>query len=250
MLSPGLDETPGPMPRAVREEAEMRPGEEVWLRKRRQFWRKLPPSIKAALLTGVSAVGQLRTEIAGTAQVSSMPLVRIADAIWTTPDRKSAINGRATFIRVGQTHFPGVELPATVALSRDQGVTRAILVHEFAHCFHFLTLIVNRMDSGNRAALVLGAPDDVFTHEEFDRNMLVDPAEWFGKEDVNAFLFWNDERLNTISEQMIEQQLHCHLPIEVPTLGFSTEAVAIPEDVIDHIRRLRNSSRARTTGPL
>ena len=218
----------------------MKRSPEVFFRRNRSRWRQLPASIRTALLRGVSEVDQVRTEIARSAQVSSMPLVRIIDAIWSNPARNASVDGRSTFIRVGGRDFAGVELPAQVVVCGDDGVIRTILVHEFAHCFHYLTLIVNLVDSGQGDSLDLSGPHDVFTHEEFDRQMLVDPADWFGVEDANAFAFWNDKRLKVVTERMLELELPRFLPVEVPLSKFSAQEVAIPVDVMEHIRRLRD----------
>ena len=72
-----------------------------------------------------------------------------------------------------------------------------------------------------------------------DRDLLPDPLDWFGEEDARRFAHWGDSRLKIIHKRMIELDLITGLPVRSPIESFSTESIGIPDDIIAHVRKLR-----------
>jgi hypothetical protein len=124
----------------------------VVFRKNSRRWAKLPASVRTEIMRGVEKVRRIRSEIAIDALVKAMPPVEIADEIWVLPDRSGAINGRAGVVRLGQDTWFGVHLPAPTALCSDRDLLRAILVHEFAHCFFQVKAAIDAADAGSDSA--------------------------------------------------------------------------------------------------
>lgn len=176
-----------------------------------------------------------------------MPPVDIVAAIWCSPDCKNHINGRATLLNRDGEVICGVELDAMVAVSDDNGIVRAVLAHEFTHCFAILTRAVNHVDSGAHGELSLESATDAFTDDRFEEDSLTNPSHWLGPED-SRILHWGDPRLSNIERKALELGLHNYLPVVTPPMKFEADRLSIPEAVIRRIRSLRGGSRGRRTG--
>ena len=212
---------------------------QVVLKKDLLRWPKLPAPVRAALVEGTENIRQLRDEIGRDARVSVMPPVQVVAEIWTDPNRRNSLNGRATVLRVKNSNMIGVQLPAVPVVSRDSAVLRAILVHEFSHCFFMLIRVVNHMDSGGDGTLQLPRTENVFEDQEFDRRMHIDPREWFGAADAQRLMQQFDPLMEGIDEGALELELFHHLPIVTPDSEFGAEKLFVPDDIVEHVRRLR-----------
>lgn len=192
-------------------------------------------------MRGVEKVRRIRSEIAIDALVKAMPPVEIADEIWVLPDRSGAINGRAGVVRLGQDTWFGVHLPAPTALCSDRDLLRAILVHEFAHCFFQVKAAIDAADAGSDSAN-LPRTTDVFSDRAHEDALLVDPHEWFSKADADAFVTWDDSRFDGSGGAALEKALLSladYLPVLTPPMKYKVERLAYPKEVADHVRRLR-----------
>lgn len=218
--------------------------QEVLLERDMRRWRTLPSNIRDALEAGTSSIARLRDSIAADARVREMPLVRVHDVIVMNPERTATAEGSAGFIREGGGDWPVVHIYASAAACSNDRVLRGVLVHEFAHCFHYLAEIVLRSDRGE-TDYTLTEPLDVFRDEAYERETLVDPADWFGANDTAAFFHWHNGALKVIHERMIELRLLEHLPVETSPRGFQAHKILIDECVIAHARLLaRQRSRS------
>jgi len=133
----------------------------------------------------------------------------------------------------------GVQLPAQTALHSNESHVRALLVHEFAHSFYYMTEIVNRADRGLPLSLWDGLSDPF--NDANDRAKLVNPFDWFCKQDAEAFMYHSDHRLNEIDKDLPE--LRGELPVVPPRLDFNVTArFCIEEGIVAHIRRLREAA--------
>lgn len=216
----------------------------AFLTKRKKRWRRLPASIRDEVSLGVKKVGRIRAQIGANAAVKVMPPVEIFDEIWVMPNCEWIIDGRASLVTIdGRTLF-GAQLPATTILLPSDTLIRAILVHEFAHCFHFTTQAIDALDSGRLGeGLRLGANyTGDFADRAQDDALLVNPAEWFGQSDAESLLAWDDSRF-TKAVQQAQVQIICrlkdYLPMKTPTSGFAARGIAYDLAVADHIRKLR-----------
>lgn len=63
--------------------------------------------------------------------------------------------------------------------------------------------------------------------------------DWFGEDDARRFAHWGDSRLKVIHKRMIELDLMTCLPMRSPIESFSTETIRIPDEIIAHVRKLR-----------
>ena len=208
----------------------------VRLRKNLLRWRKLPFGIRQQITVGTDRVAQIRSAIVEAAPVSSMPPVDIVDVGWAAPH--GAIFGKASVLRFGKMNAVGAIIPASTLISvKNDATLRAILVHEFAHCFHMLTQMVKAMDSGSTSVVDIGQ-GDVF-NAEHDRDLQVDPGDWFGVEDVERFVQQGHSALKTPMEAMAKEWIGAGLPTEMPSTRLSVQGqFSIPEEAIAHIRKL------------
>lgn len=213
---------------------------EVFLHRDPNLWSRLPTNIKEALFKGTDDVKRIRGEIARTAQVSSMPLVRILAEVWPHPAGKGFVEGRAGFLLIGGEYYPGITLSARPVVCGDDEVLRSVLLHEFAHCFRRLLLIYQAEDSGIPPT-ELPEPDDLFEDEAYDREMLADPADWFGEEDVRRFVHWSDSKLHVIHRRAAELDMESHLPIGNPVRRFKVTEFVAEDDIEAHVRKLLKS---------
>src|SRR5205823_1169997 len=99
---------------------------------------------------GLTRIRVLRDKISADAKVRYMPPVTVVAAGWSR-DGKHLIHGMAGAWR--NKHVPGgfcigVLVSAGPALSEDEPTVRAVLVHEFAHCFTIAKVIVDNDDLG------------------------------------------------------------------------------------------------------
>lgn len=212
-------------------------GEQVRLSVGPVRWSLLPNTIKQQLLEGTKIIAEIRQEISQAAKVRSMPPVEVLDELWVVPGEAGSIHGRATPLSVNGDNLLGVQLPAQVAVHRERDVIRAILVHEFAHCFSYATKIWHAMEAGETRVEIQKSPD--LNEEEADRALLIKPADWFGEQDARTFAYTQDERLEAVDQELIP--LKRHLQVVTPPLKFSVSGIGLTEDVIEHIKKLRDT---------
>jgi len=206
-------------------------------------WHRLPASIRRGLVTAVNMVSAVRKRMQAEVLVSSLPAVQICDPVWTDPARTGFVDGRATLLQHGTRNVFAIELPAPTALSLNEDRIHAVLVHESGHCFYYATRLVGLMDSGVEPLSFNDSRGDVYTDEAADRARLVTPSDWFTEKVADAFSYWNDPRLNSRGDDTYAWLKH--LRVEEGSGRFAADHVSIPDDWIEHIRRLRLSKEER-----
>lgn len=217
----------------------------VFFAKKNSRWARLPRRHKEELKRAVANVERIRAQIGADAAVSSMPPVQIVDEIWVHPDWSGAIDGRTTPIVVNGSTYFGAQLPAPTILLPDDELIRAVLVHEFTHCFFHMTQVIDAVDAGmSDGVLTLGSDcKDVFSDRDHEDAAMVNPDDWFGRSDAESFLTWHDARFQgPIEEAQIKiiLTLKKYLPVKTPNPNFEASSIVVMQDVADHIRMLRN----------
>lgn len=119
---------------------------EVWLAVGKLAWPQLPLRLKSRFLNGLGRIATLRDQIGAAAAVSSMPPIQVIPELWYDDDRCFAACAGPLTVK-GNTVF-GCTLPAQTATLENEGTLRRVMVHEFCHCFWWLTDEVNARDSG------------------------------------------------------------------------------------------------------
>jgi hypothetical protein len=201
-------------------------------------WARVPDDLKRRFEAGVERIRILRDKIGAEARVTYMPPIAVVAAGWSS-DGKNLIHGMAGAWRDNNNpgrHAIGVLLSAGPALCEDDVTVRAILAHEFGHCFKIATVIVDHNDLGTSLDILRGDPMDQ-TREEL---MLPNPTDWFGQSDV-SLLQWGDERLQPATEEVHELVRQQRIPGEQPP-RVERASFAIPEEWKAHIRSIRQSA--------
>jgi hypothetical protein len=201
----------------------------VWLAGGRLPISADPPL--ARLVKGVERVASIRTEIAHTAKVATMPPVEVVPYIWTR--ERVLICGRVTALRQGDGAYFGVQIPAPTALCTDHAAVRALLVHEFAHWFYIAMRVVNGSESGEKEGGTLDLRNEGLTESDTQINA----QDWFGEEDARQFIQHGD--LTTLSISSQAAGLEEHFYVVSPRLGDTVGSIDISDDVKAHIRSLR-----------
>ena len=164
-----------------------------------------------------------------------MPPVTVLDHILAT--NAATVEGYVGLVAVGNLQFFGSILAAQAVLCTDDAMLRSILVHEFAHCFDRMRRFYDHLDSGAQDVLYLPGGTD----EAQENAALANPADWFGDDDVQSFVRWGHLGA-TIHTRLSEHRLTSHLKVVWidPDNPFEGNiALAIPPEIVDHIRRLR-----------
>jgi len=201
-------------------------------------WSVVPVEVQRRFEAGVERIRVLHGKIAADANVGHMPPVTVAAEGWS-PDGERWIHGMAGAWR--DDNAPGgfslgVLLSAGPALCEDEATVRAVMVHEFAHCFQIARVVVDHND--------LGTPLDVLQGDSMDRErerkLLANPSDWFGPGDVEI-LHWNDERMQPATKEVVDlirsQQILGRQPPLVERASFN-----VPLEWKEHIRRTRRST--------
>src|SRR5262249_31156754 len=144
--------------------------------------------------------------------------------------------GQATHLDLGNDTYLGVRIPAQTATCHDTDPVRAVLVHEFAHCFYFMKAIIDAYDGhvsppANHLDIgaFISAPDDA---------MLPNPSDWFGEADAREFSHSNDRRTQPIEDLI--PSLRLQFLTRTPESRMSLGTVRIADDIRRHIRALRS----------
>ena len=205
-------------------------------------WSGLSRTLRKRLEKGKESVSRIRRLVARESKISTMPPIQIVDEIWagTSALGQGLLGGRATPLKIERDTWFGVEVPAPTVVCKDYSLLRAILVHEFAHCFYYLELAVNQLDSGDTRPLLGPKHADFPDTESWDNATMVDVTDWFCQRDVEDFIQHADPRLNKLDEHIFGGlRLADEFPVVLPSLRFSVAELVVPPDVVDHIRRLR-----------
>jgi hypothetical protein len=215
--------------------------EEVSLRRHPLHWSRLSGPMKVRVVDGLERITRVRARLSESVQVVSLPPVVVHDAVWTGPGLTGLISGRAGPVALGPHVVFGVELPVNVALADDEEAIRAVLLHEFGHCFYYMMKVLLATDAG--ITHLSDVVDDPYTDEAADRARLVDPAEWFTGDAASDFPYWNDPRVEPVLR--IVPTIAEHFRIEPGSSEFETSILTIPNDVIAHVRELQKRQRNR-----
>lgn len=207
-------------------------------------WRRLPKWARKTLQDGVARVEEQHRAIAASAKVQWMPPVDCLSVAWLDPSFSASLDGRATWLRRNGHNVIGVELPAQTLAYRSDRLLRGVLVHEFSHCFRQLEIIVAHLDSGATGMVDFPQTEDVLRDESFEDALHVVPGEWFGPDDVDTFIHWNDERIQDEYGDFIGRWLDADAPYETPDLEFHIEHAVLPEEILAHARTVGRPLRA------
>lgn len=207
---------------------------------RGEFWNTIPPELQARIEGGAERIGRLRGAIGTSAKVREMPSVSIDCAAWVFGDDILVHSAANLWPTTRGGAAIGVAAAAGIAICTDEPIVRAVLVHEFSHCFMIATRIIEHLDSGRAGPLDLrGDPMDRSREDA----MLASGSDWFGDEDAEL-LRWEDRRLReAISKEVVEHVNSGRLPATSPPPGSRGRAV-VPPEWAAHIRLLR-SKRAQ-----
>ena len=212
---------------------------EVWLAVDKLAWSQLPLSLKSRFLDGLERIATLRDQIGAAAAVSSMPPVQVVPELWYDDDR--CFDGCAGPLTVNGNTVFGCTLPAQTAMLEDEGVLRRVMVHEFCHCFWWLTDEVNAMDSGGTTIDTSGLDQN---SDSDDRYQMVDPKDWFGVEDASRMIYSVSPETQRIQDNLMG--LIGSLPERhSPPRRFGLKHVTLPDDVKTHVRKLRMTGTGR-----
>jgi len=186
----------------------------VLLAKHPLRWRSLPISIKTGIIQNLRTVADTRSRIEGDALVAPMPHVQVLDTALVAQIGGGCVHGRTTPIRTkGGWHFVA-QLAAPTILYSTREELRAILVHEFAHCFYFIREMVLASDNGRRMIDRTPAGGSFRTEDE-DRATLEKPSDWFGSADADGFAYWDSPLLRNTRAPDGTRLLRNHTPAEV-----------------------------------
>jgi len=205
----------------------------VWLAGGRLPISADPPL--ARLLKAVERVASIRTDIARTAKVATMPPVEIVPYIWTR--ERVLICGRVTALRQSDGAFFGVQIPAPTALCTDHAAVRALLVHEFAHWFYIATRVVNGSETNGEG----GGTLDLRSEGLAESDTQINAEDWFGEEDARRFIQHGDSTTRSISSQAAGMEKHFY--VVSPRMGATAGNIDISDDIKSHIRSLRIQRR-------
>ena len=184
----------------------------------------MPNRIKMLLKQGTRRIAVVREELSASAKVRSMPPIEAVGEIWMY--EKGTIGARAVPLKIGGRKHLGVQVAAQTIVHSDKSVLRALLVHEYSHCFYTLTELIKRMDDG--LPLIICDQFDP-TSDDHDRDRMADPAEWFSESDVRNFMYHDDPRLNEVDANI--PLLSNYLPTINPDLHCEAKAIVAESDV-------------------
>jgi hypothetical protein len=213
----------------------------VRLRKHPTRWQRVPSSVREALHQGRLRVDRLCEDIARQAGVPNMPPVDIFAEVWMSG--ADLIHGKTGAVeREGKTLF-GAHLPAPTVSQPDDEVLRAILVHEFNHCLAYMVYTAEEFLDGRKISGM--ASLDGLAPAASEEAAMLKPSEWFGRDDAERFLRWEDQRIDAL--EPVAAQLAEVLPVVSPTSGFRVHSLDIPSWVVERVRaRLRRDGALPT----
>jgi hypothetical protein len=196
-------------------------------------WPKIPPELQARIESGVERIRAIRDMIGGEARVRLMPPVTVDPAGWGIKGKSGLVYATAGAWRSNTGHSLGVITSAVPALSEEEAAVRALLVHEFAHCFQLARIIIDHLDLGTGLELMQGDATD----EVRENKLLVDPKDWFGPTD-QELMRWGDERLTPAAQELLRHMQAGHVPFTAVPLTERAH-VTIPPEWAEHIRKIR-----------
>lgn len=204
---------------------------------RGDHWERIPPDIRHRIEEGAVRIRAIREAISPDARVRYMPPVTVDPAAWSPDGGKRLIHAMAGAWRnLNDGHVIGVLASAGPALCDEEATVRAVLVHEFAHCFKIATIVVDHNDLGTSLDLLSGDPAD----PKREHLMLAEPRDWFGAADIEL-LHWGDERMQPVTDEVKRLVIAGHLPGTQPPL-VEPASFSVPGEWKEHIRRIRRPS--------
>src|SRR5262245_11127646 len=133
---------------------------------RADLWSKVPADYQVRIERGVERIAAAQDAIARSAKVQTMPHIAVDPALWINPQRTGFVHAAANGWPAGAGHLIGVVAAASVALCEDDESVRALLAHEFAHCFMIATSMVKHIEAAKQGPLNLtGDPSDAAREE-------------------------------------------------------------------------------------
>jgi len=212
---------------------------EVWLAVGKLAWSRLPLPMQSRFLEGLERIATLRDKIGAAAAVSSMPPIQVIPELWY--DHERCFDACAGPLVVDGTTMFGCIFPAQTATLEDEAVLRRVMVHEFCHCFWWLTDEVNALDSGGTTIDTSGLDQ---RSDSDDRYQMVDPKDWFGVEDARRMIYSGSPETRQIQDNLMG--LIGRLPERhSPPRRFRLKNVTLPDDIKTHVRNLRMTGKGR-----
>lgn len=193
---------------------------EVWLARGRA--PKPSAIVRPILIDGLERIAAIRAEVAKAARIDTMPPVEVVPYIWR--HQHSLAHGAMAMLPTGDGVTFGVRLPAQTAACTDEAAVRAVLVHEFAHCFYFAMEVMKGSDLQDLG----GRPD---------QEVLANPHDWFGASDAARFVHWDDPSTSAIGA--ITAKLLGYFYVTPPDSKGPGGSIRISDDVRAHIEDLR-----------
>jgi len=203
-------------------------------------WETTPEQIRLRFEAGVERIHALRQSIGASAKVGYMPPITVTPAAWT-PDGQRLVHAASGAWDAGYGGLQefGVIVSAGPALCAEEATVRAMLVHEFAHCFQAATVVISHLDLGTSTELLQGDSLD----ERREEALLADPRDWFGESDCEL-LRWGDDRIDLMSAEVRALAEAGHLPCTGTPIAVRGRVV-VPAEWGAHIRTLRAEREAR-----
>lgn len=212
-------------------------------------WLQLPKDIRSLIVQGQKRIERLLQDISRTAKVKFIPPVRIVDCAWVSED--NAVFGKATSMKIGDTTFVGVELPATTAAYvDDEKVLRGLLLHEIAHCYYFYWMMIVHLEENipirNEPTRLTLPQSNKFSDEaEFDKEIMIRPEDWFSADDAKLLFHQQDEILRPFVSKVENDWITRSLPFEMVNRHFHMKAkFTIPLELEKHVRFLLSTKNA------
>ena len=216
--------------------------DEVWLKTDSRYWSSIPAPLRGELVDSLDVVAQIRAEITRDAPIKWMPLIEAVPVLWKVPGGKVHGLATATLVYEGDRWF-GVQIPAQTALCLDLPVVRAVLVHEFDHCFYNMCAALAKAFPGEYFSPNLPKIFDPLDAAE-DELRMVDPHSWFGRSDAETFMKDGDNRslvlrasYETLTKRLKQTEVE---PVWPKGTG------VIPLEVIARIKELSAETETRT----
>lgn len=186
--------------------------------------QQLPDWLRARLRLGARRVERLRQDIAAQAGLPTLPPAEIFPEVWRV--NGELVLGRTGVVeRDGELHL-GALLPAASVVQSDDGLLHKVVLLQVWCCL---------------SRMVHAATQDRALHA---LTAFVDPAVWFGPEDVARLRNWKDHKI--LGMEVLADLLAKSLPTVAPPPDDVGQGLCIPDWVL---ARLDSSVERASTAP-
>lgn len=209
-------------------------------------WDHLPVKIRQGVRgKGIARLTQIREAISVDADLL-MPPIRIAPYCWNSPHTGHIVYGCAHPVSVGQGYFMyGALFPAaTLICVEDDSLLRRILCHEYCHCFYRYIVLFEAIQNGKESIsfeerFAGGTPKARFENIVMDdKDMLANPAAWFGVGDAQDFLDETNHLFDEISKEIATRWILEGLPTKEFPIQYEENYWHIPLDIEERVKEI------------